>query len=472
MKNDTSRLNYRAVGSLLAVLLGAIPTITVAKDAQVPFPDFGFMQPPDQYTGPVFKLSQSYPTQLPGKDKLPAFFAKLPTTFSADFEQWRDYMMAVRAYCFEGNLDIDWRVEKNSVRMWYHIPWQHYGPNGREGIHGLTKEAAVKPNQLAPGQGQPNPYDFYQTYAVGFFNEFGGYAIGQVWKDHMNPDPNATNKPHGFPNGTVISKLLFVDVPTSQVPSLVNPQQWQGYIQAGYNNASRSVRTVSLIQMDIAVRDDRAPTGWLFGTFQYNGAMNQTPGWNNLVPVGIMWGNDPTITDNAYTNPQPTVTKINPNLKESSINGNAKELPPTHLGWNGRLNGPVDNPVSSCMSCHMTAEVPELSPLNPSFQANPPPMGSTGWMRWFQNGPCGVAFDKGAKSSDYSLQLAIGIANFLEWKSPAQSGLSADAYKPTLAAEAANVARPSAEAVRADNIPEQKGVHPIIRDVAPDATAR
>ena len=33
--------------------------------------------------------------------------------------------------------------------------------------------------------------------------------------------------------------------------------------------------TVTLIQMDIAVRDSRAPTGWIFGTFQYNGAMRR-----------------------------------------------------------------------------------------------------------------------------------------------------------------------------------------------------
>ena len=60
-----------------------------------------------------------------------------------------------------------------------------------------------------------------------------------------------------------------------------------------------------------------------------------------------MWGNDPTIKDNAFTNTIPETTKINPNLKETSINADTNELPPTHLGWNGRLNGPVDNSQSS-----------------------------------------------------------------------------------------------------------------------------
>ena len=32
---------------------------------------------------------------------------------------------------------------------------------------------------------------------------------------------------------------------------------------------------------------------------------------------------------------------------------------PGHLGYNDRLNGPADNANSSCMSCHMTASVPD-----------------------------------------------------------------------------------------------------------------
>lgn len=330
----------------MSLVLGACACLTPSAAAaadQSPFPDFGFMLPPDQYAGPVFKLRQDYPSQAPAADNLPGFFRKLPARFSPDFNEWREYLMAVRDYCFEGNLEVDWRVEHNTVRNWYHMAWQHYGPSGREGIHGLTREAPVQPKQLAPTQGQPNPNDFYQTYAVGFFNAFAGYTIGRVWADRMKPDLSVTTRQGGqggFLEGTVISKLLFVDVPPAQVPFLANPLQWQAYIQDAYENPNRSVRSVSLIQMDIAVRDNRAPTGWLLGTFHYNGQLGQTPAWNNLIPVGIMWGNDPAVTGNDYMNPQPVVTKINPRLKETAINPNTQELPPTHLGWNGRLNGP------------------------------------------------------------------------------------------------------------------------------------
>jgi hypothetical protein len=417
-----------------------------------PFPDFGFLPAPGAYTGPVFKLSQDYPAEPP-----PA--ASLPPFMQMDFQKdWRNYMLAVRSYCFEGNTGVDWRVEDNTVRRWYHIPWQHYGPSGREGIHGLTKEAPVVPRQLAATQ----TYADGQTYAVGIFNEFGGYTIGRVWADHGNPDPGATTAPGGFLEGTVICKLLFVDVPTDQVPFLANPVQWDGYITDTYKSSTRSIRKLALIQMDIAIKERRAPTGWVFGTFQYNGALNKPDKWENLIPVGLMWGNDPEITDDEYTNPTPTETKINPNLKETVINPDTNELPPTHLGWNGRLNGPVDNPRSSCMSCHMTAEVPALSPITPFFQKDAPPVGSPEWMRWFQNVKCGTAFDEGAKSADFSLQLSIGITNFYTWKDTLD-GLYASSYHPS-GPTTRLFASPRAGTAKVPAV-QGKTVHPIVRDM-------
>jgi hypothetical protein len=376
------------------------------------FPDYGY-QPPSSYTGPIFQLSQNYPTTLPAGPP-PAFFKLLPPKLTNDFEQWRPYVDAVKKYCLEGNVESDWYVQKNKVRNWYHAPWQHYGPLGREGIHGLTKEAQIQSQQLAPTQTTTG-----QTFAVGIYNDIGGYTIGQVWKDPQNPDPSVTSKPNSFHNGTVVCKALFADVDLKQVPFLVNPVLWQAYVTDSFDSANREIKNVALIQMDFAIRDTRIPgTGWIFGTFQYNGQITGKPSWDNLVPVGLMWGNDPENTGNDYTNKQPTVTKINPTIMESAINAKTSELPPTHLGWNGRLDGPVDNPVSACLSCHMTAESPQLSPMNPTFQApdKVPPVGSAAWMRWFQNEEAGTPFDAAALSTDFSLQLAGGIQNFYDWK--------------------------------------------------------
>ena len=148
------------------------------------------------------------------------------------------------------------------------------------------------------------------------------------------------------------------------------------------------------------------------------------------MPVGLMWGNDPDYqanipqpdTDNKFPpNPPSTQTPINAALKQTVINPDANELPPTHLGWDGRLNGPVDNPRSSCMSCHMTASF-ENEPLSPLFISPDkwPPSGTaewdTWWMQWFQN----VGWQNGELekfldaeySLDFSLQLSAALQNF------------------------------------------------------------
>lgn len=399
----------------IALALALATPLTATPLTAGTFPDFGYNPKDANYQGPLFLLSQEYPASLSKEAKVPpAFFDKLPKELSSNFEEWRAYMDAAKQYCLEGNAETNWVVRENKVRHWFHMPWQHYGTSGREGVHGLTKEAPIQPQQLAATQVGAG-----QTYAIGIYNEIGAYTIGQVWKDSQKPNPAATSKPNSFGNGTVVCKALFADVDLNTVPFLANPVLWDAYITDSYSSNNRVMKKVALIQMDVAIRDERVKeTGWLFGTFQYNGALAKEASWNNLVPVGIMWGNDPEQTGSEYTNPQPTVTKINPNLKQTAINANTKELPPTHLGWNGRLNGPVDNPQSSCMSCHMTAEYKQLVPMSPLFQAKEhiPAEGSAEWMKWFQNIPAGQPFTPGAQSTDYSLQLSSGLANFESWK--------------------------------------------------------
>lgn len=396
--------------------------------SQEPFSSYEFKPPADEYDGPLFELSQDYPTEMPPRAEMPGFF-------ETDFrEDWRTYIDEARNYCFEGNTEVDWRGQENEVRSWFHMPWQDFGPNGREGIHGLTREASIKPSQLAEGQS----YGKGVTYAVGLYNEFGGYAIGKVWQDHEEPDPEYAST-EGFPQGTVVCKLLFVNIPpeivAQQIPFLVNPIQWQAYT-ALPSGSGRAVQSVALIQMDIMVRDERAPAGWIFGTFQYNGELDEPNRWNNLAPVGLMWGNDPGKSEGiplensqgSFTVPPVgKATPINAELDETVVNPDSSELPPTHLGWNGRLNGPVDNALSSCMSCHMTASSPaeQLSPTFLKAGQEPgqrPKSSSPGWdafwMQWFQNvGWKNGKLEKFMKAEyalDFSLQLSAALQNFYQ----------------------------------------------------------
>jgi hypothetical protein len=393
-----------------------------------PFPDFGYMLPPGSVPGlSVFKLSQDYPQAEPA--------GELPPFFKTDFKtDWKNWLIQVRDYCFEGNIgnpniEDDFRVENNTKRKWYHMPWQHYGSNGREGFHGLTKEAPVKSGQLAVSQ----TYSTGGAWAVGFFNDRGGWKIGQVWKDHAKPDPAAMGK--GFPNGTVLFKLLFVSIPRPiaelQVPFLRNGVWWNAYATYNFADSGRSPIQVALTQMDIMVRDDRAPYGWVLGNFQFNGQL-KGKAWENLTPVGLMWGQDPTNNTNPPSVFPLKKTPINAELKETIINPGS-DLPPTHLGWNGRLNGPLDNPMSSCFSCHSTAQYPQGSALSPLFDpslADVKP-GDETWMIWFRNIACGQPFnDKKGQPMDFCLQLAESLQNFDTWKY-GQDGISAKTYAPT-----------------------------------------
>ncbi len=386
------------------------------------FPDFGHLPLPSEYQSRIFKLSQDFPKTRPRVE--PAVQKILAIDYTKD---WKHYMQAVRDYIYEGNIEEDgvandFYLEDNKVRTWYHVPWQHYGPFGREGIHGLTKEGPVNPYVLGPTQP-----DQWQTYAVGFYNPMGGYMIGRTWADSNNPSVEVMQS-EGFPVGTVVGKVLFTTAPVSEAPFLSNPIEWLAYTTPSFGEADKRVmNTVRFIQMDIMVRDPRADAtgGWVFGTFVYNGTLANPNLWNNVVPVGLMWGNDPTVKSHSESNPKPTKTLINPDLKHTIINTSA-DLPPMHLGWGLRLNGPVDNTMSSCMSCHSTAQFPAISPILPFFASKdgkPLTPNDPEWMRWFRDVQCATPFDQQATSTDYSLQLAASIQNFLAAQSAATEGL-------------------------------------------------
>jgi len=443
-----------------------LTSAAVAQNFQVEpiigFPDFGYMEDPGtgdgQYTGPVFVLADQYPTTMPALDQGAQDILQMD--FMGDSI---NYAVAVRDYIFEGNIrggdverDFDLHLNTNN-RDWYHAPWQHWGSLGREGYHGLTREGPLSANVLDKTQ-----TDSSYAYAVGFYNGPGGLTFGKVWPSaDQGPDLSSLIAGEGFPEGTIVGKFLFTVLDDTQVGYLTNPLQWNAYM---YNcdvpsspsylkcstDKTRSTQKINLLQMDIMVKDSRAvdSAGWVFGTFAYNGnlpakhdysaACEQYAGdgkkWCNLVPVGVMWGNDP---DNniGYLNETPSVdspTFFNKTLTQTVINP-SPDLPAQHLGWAGRLDGPADNPGSSCMSCHSTGQYPAVSPIMLTF--NPAEMPQNGekadeeWMRYFRNFKDGEAFDPGrAVSTDFSMQMLKSIQNYVEWRSQSQDGKYAVQY--------------------------------------------
>jgi mono/diheme cytochrome c family protein len=306
-------------------------------------------------------------------------------------------MQAVLDYCMEGNIDAASPqksfadIATNPARTWYHVPWLHLG---REFIHGLTMERGSPPKILGPLQTHR-----HTNWAVGFYNPLGGYAIGQVWKNETAPDPTKAN----FPEGTVSCKLLFSSAPLTEVPFLNGSLAWQANIVPQADLKARP--TVRLLQLDIAVKDSRAPvTGWVFGTFQYEKAASSSPQWwKHMVPVGLMWGND---LANIKAHQDATTQWINTTRGQQF-----------HLGFRGLLNGPIDNPQASCVACHGFAQVakpgvanpmPKL-PANNTWSAN---MSNADIDMFFQPIAAATALSASYQSVDYSLQLQIGISTF------------------------------------------------------------
>lgn len=371
-----------------AALVAVSSFCCAAASAQ--FPD-ARDTPPAGWAGPVFKLKQDYPQTLPAVGSRP--------WMSFDFRtQPNEYIKAVLDYALEGNKQVDFVVQDNTTRGWYHAPWMHVGAAGREFVRGLTRERSSRPGELAPTQ-----TGTFENWAVSVYNPRGGYTLGRVWKDPDAPNPSVAK----FPVGAVSVKLIFTEAPVSQVPYLAGSVEWQADINRSRNTNPRP--TLRLLQVDVAVRDSRAAstTGWVFGTFVYDGnAPGATP-WDRLVPVGLMWGNDPTRVGTSQALQQ---TKINAGLQI-----------PQHLGFEKRLNGPVDNPRSSCLSCHSTAQV-QTDLSRPTRAAIPPAGATAATLRlYFRNIKSGTPFDSNALALDYSLQLQNGIANWAQTEGPSSS---------------------------------------------------
>ncbi|KAG9081994.1 hypothetical protein FRC07_014356, partial [Ceratobasidium sp. 392] len=290
-----------------------------------------------------------------------------------DFEKDPEgYAKAVRSYCLEGMVQSDFDASKCKTREWYHAPWLHRGASGREPLRGLTSERPIPPYELARTQSR-----YLQIWACGFYNATAASVYGQMWKDPNNP---SWEKDVQFPEGSVVFKVLMTDASDKDLPTQRGSPTWSAVISqtnpeqdffpiAGQRNDHPS--DVRLLQIDFAVRDNRAPIGWVFGAFMYDGRKSDSNPWYRTTPLGIQWGNDSQLTQERFD--------AGEKAKESWMNPIGEELR-LHLGgfrpswgWNGRLNGPVDNFASACASCHATASrygTMRKTPLRPTVDAN------------------------------------------------------------------------------------------------------
>jgi hypothetical protein len=296
---------------------------------------------------------------MPWRTDFPTVAPTAPLPWSSiDFMvDWKGYMSAVLGSIRGAGLQISSsRLTMPAGHPWWIVPWMDYSEAGRERFNGLTKERSSIQKDLGPNA------DRAQLWAIGWYNAVGAFAFGKIFADPCQPTPSAGIP---FPQGTAAVKFLFTDVD----PATVNTGYLQGspeihaFIDAqgvfGPSDPKNRVdRVVRLLQVDIGVRDSRATeTGWVFGTFVWRGPPKGDRLFDNLEPVGLQWGNSPFAKGTQFDTPMGaalTQQRID-NAIETLLSG-WTERP--WLGFQGRVNGPADNKLSSCLSCHGAAQTP------------------------------------------------------------------------------------------------------------------
>jgi hypothetical protein len=273
-------------------------------------------------------------------------------------------------------------------------------PGTREMARGMTLERSIAPGELGGNT------ERLQNYAVAYYDARGARTFQQVWSTAIAGEDNAVTSAMQFAEGSLVYKLLFSAARPGDFPQ----DLLQGSVTTSIlPNAGGQPVQVRLLQIDIAVKDSRAgATGWYFATYAYDRNNTNASPWRRMAPLGLMWGNDPG----------------GPPLTQTWINPAAPLYARQHLGVDGRLNGPVDNPNSACMSCHSTAQAPSVAQIMPQGACNQPPFRAN----WFRNLPGSQAFGRFTPSgqtcittppsnaptaADYSLQLSTTVSRSL-----------------------------------------------------------
>jgi hypothetical protein len=394
---------------------------------------------PPPFSGPYEfrQLSHNYPKTPPSHSWLDAR-PKGPITLA----NAADYMTRLKAYV-EPTLrkmieaPADWDPASSG---WYDMPWMGEGDaeSGRDAILGSFTGQIV----LASSEAHKRLTEDTQNHTIIYYDPMAASTLGDIWKNIDKPSYAAAN----YREGSIVVKAGGIAATPKEWPDVDGAAIWRVFRPppqqviswyregrpSGYN-WTPEVTDLRVMQFDIIVKDSEAApkTGWVFTTFVYDKTAPKGTGpWDQLVPLGATWGNDPEY-DGHYTGHPPGKG----GLTEFWHNPKAPEYTAATLGWGGRMSGPIDiaerhgvillkpTPIqvapgtlksddaclglphttvsgpfraSGCMSCHGTSQSGLGARMYPSplarvrlpmdgqtFCLYPP--GSRSWASWYQD---------------------------------------------------------------------------------------
>ena len=368
-----------------------------------------------QYSGPLFTLSHNYPeTALPPMVNPPWQQALKGQPISP--ANALQYVDALKKYLTPNIMKFLYDREHFNADSvgFYQEPWTGAI---REAIMGTYVGSGFGPGTFTSLDSSMT------TCVLTFYDKRAAYTLNKIW-GKTGEKVNLINNAAQFEQNSIIVKFAFTTANYPQWSVMQNALTYPIYDTAtAYVDPVYKVRTVSLFQFDIIVKDTvtSPKTGWVFSTLVYDKNAGGKTVWDNMVPLGAQWGNDPEV--NSTLHPSDT-------LKENVINTSAPEYSRQTLGWGGRLSGPNDGAVipiasadgkvynnlqaSSCMSCHITAQDQFLSFLLPApfpnSNSDTLPVYTPGgpqWLRYYRDLAGYVPFDAGQVATDFDMVTAF-----------------------------------------------------------------
>ena len=308
----------------------------------------------------------------------------------------------MQRYVYEGwfdgvaKMDTDKHFKSNSYRTWCSTPWLNVNTEkGRDAIHGLTKEFPLEPEAIREKYYPELVIEKYAktSWGVAYFNKPTCDMYGRVFGTPENPkEPTLPTTPEALAQrkrdfrvgeGAVSFKLLFSTVTSDEYVKADGSQpfkkaySWNAYISAQSSRPSdppkpRQLIPATHIQMDIAIRSEKlvekhnskldgkdrsAP--WVMLTYYFDpdyqakhlDGLGLPEGFEHMRPLGVQFGlgrGESVIFQGSKNNEE--IDDFAPKNLAQFENG---EVPAEAIGQ--RLNGPADNPKSSCLGCHANA---------------------------------------------------------------------------------------------------------------------